>query len=313
MSKHASFEYFAEKLEQSQRYKILRRIPEAPIYEPPRHDDLVYVGAIVDTETTGLSPDDELIEIAIVRFEYGSVSGRLIGPIDTYTGLQQPCQPLSATIRRITGLTDEMLEGRVLNAGMIGAVLETCQVVIAHNADFDRRACERTWPRLPTVPWACSMSEIDWAAEGAAGKRLADVLGLHGLFHAGHRAAADAQALLHALSLTLPFSGEPTLAKLLASARRMSAVVVADGAPFDASRLLRSAGYRWNPANPKGWWRIIAAEAIEHEIKWLNQNVYQGDELEPLIAHIGAADRYRSLRKIQSRLLPASIALDPDL
>jgi hypothetical protein len=84
------------------------------------------------------------------------------------------------------------------------------------------------------------MTEVDWAAQGAAGRRLGDLLAMFGLFNAAHRAGADAKALLHLLSLPLPVTGELVLAAILAAARRPSAIIVAEGAPFDASPKLRA-------------------------------------------------------------------------
>jgi DNA polymerase III subunit epsilon len=45
-------------------------------------------------------------------------------------------------------------------------------LVIAHNADFDRRFLERRVPAFATKHWACSRSDIDWKAEGIRSSAL---------------------------------------------------------------------------------------------------------------------------------------------
>jgi hypothetical protein len=45
-------------------------------------------------------------------------------------------------------------------------------LVIAHNADFDRRFLERRLPVFATKDWPCSRFDIDWKAEGIRSSAL---------------------------------------------------------------------------------------------------------------------------------------------
>jgi DNA polymerase III epsilon subunit-like protein len=45
------------------------------------------------------------------------------------------------------------------------------RLVVAHNAAFDRKFLERPCETFSTKPWACSISQINWAAEGYEGSR----------------------------------------------------------------------------------------------------------------------------------------------
>ena len=45
--------------------------------------------------------------------------------------------------------------------------------VLEVGAAFDRRFLERLCETLTTKPWACSMSQVDWSADGHEGARLA--------------------------------------------------------------------------------------------------------------------------------------------
>lgn len=70
--------------------------------DPPPLDD---VWVALDLETTGLSADtDEIIEVGAVKFQ-GSRT------LDTFQSFVDPHQPLSAFVRRYTGITQEDVDG----------------------------------------------------------------------------------------------------------------------------------------------------------------------------------------------------------
>ena len=93
-------------------------------------------------------------------------------------------------------------------------------LIIAHNAAFDRCFLERRFPLFIDKPWACSMGQVPWAEEGLGSAKLDYLLNRFGFFFDDHRAMADCRAVLHLLSLRLPRSGRPILPLLLATARR---------------------------------------------------------------------------------------------
>ncbi len=301
----------AEMLERSKRFRVLRRLPDTPTMQAPVAGEPVFRAAIIDTETTGLNLDtDQIIELAIVRFEYGAHSARIVGLLDGFEGLQQPSRPLSKTVAKITGLSDEILQGHHIDADAVAAQIASVDLCLAHNASFDRRIVERAFPTVPIRPWACTMTEVDWAAQGAAGRRQSDLLAMFGLFSAAHRAGTDARALLHLLSLPLPATGELTLAAVLAAARRPSAIIVADGAPYDATPRLKARGYRWSAAEPKAWWRELGVVELAAETEFLHSDVYIGSMRQPLAVIISASERFRPLSKLIPKLAPASVVME---
>jgi DNA polymerase-3 subunit epsilon len=92
-------------------------------------------------------------------------------------------------------------------------------LVIAHNADFDRRFLEKRVPVFAEKHWACSRFDIDWKAEGIRSSALEFVAYALRFFHDGHRAASDCRATLHALAQPLPCTGRLALQALLVQAR----------------------------------------------------------------------------------------------
>jgi DNA polymerase III subunit epsilon len=98
-------------------------------------------------------------------------------------------------------------------------LIDRVVLVIAHNADFDRRFLEKRLPAFATKHWACSRSDIDWKAEGIRSSALEFVAYSLGFFHDGHRAASDCRATLHAPAQLLPSTGRLTLQALVEKAR----------------------------------------------------------------------------------------------
>jgi ATP-dependent DNA helicase DinG len=88
----------------------------------------------LDLETTGLDPrTDEVIELGALFFENGQEVRRI-------ARLYSPSRPLPITIRRLTGITDAMLEGQPRFGSDLGELREALAgwTVVAHNAPFER-------------------------------------------------------------------------------------------------------------------------------------------------------------------------------
>ena len=90
--------------------------------------------AVVDVETTGLSPafGDRVCEIAIVR-----VRGK--SRPTTFTSLVNPGRPLSPSAAAVNGITPDMLADAPTFPDIVGEVARQCEgcVFVAHNAPFD--------------------------------------------------------------------------------------------------------------------------------------------------------------------------------
>ncbi|MER2268497.1 exonuclease domain-containing protein [Methylobacterium oxalidis] len=91
----------ASVLEETGEYRVLRRIaPFVP--SPVQPDEPTFIGLILDTETTGTDfAQDEVIELGIIKFEYGA-SGRIYRVLESFNQLQQPTKPIPAEITRLT-------------------------------------------------------------------------------------------------------------------------------------------------------------------------------------------------------------------
>jgi DNA polymerase-3 subunit epsilon len=294
--KPLSDEDMVRHLEQSGNYRVLRRVvprPAAGILraEYPRN------GVIVDTETTGLNHrKDEIIEIGAVAFTFDD-QGRLGDVTGVYGGLRQPTVLIPKEITRLTGITNEMVAGQVIDVGQLRALIEPADLVIAHNARFDRPFCEAFSPVFAGKAWACSVSEIDWASRGFEGTKLGYLIGQAGYFHEGHRAADDCFALLEVLAQGGAELGRTPFAELCEASRRSRARIFAEHSPFDMKDHLKARGYRWSDGSdgrPKSWWIELAEDELAKELSFLRSEIYRWDEADPPIERLTAFDRFKT-------------------
>lgn len=258
------------------------------------------IALCLDTETTGLNQaTDKVIELGIVAFEYNQLTGEIIRISDRYSGFEDPGIPLSEVVKEITGITDEMLAGQVFADDAVNALAEKASLVIAHNAAFDRKFVEARFPIFARVPWACSVSQIDWQAERISSRSLEYLL-----FKCGgwcinaHRALDDAEGVLGLLLGYLPVSGAPIFKTLLDKALERTAKITAVGAPFDKKDLLKERGYNWNDGSrgrSKGWWKSVSEGDEKRELAFLAEEIYPGGNTTPVeIQHIDAKSRFSS-------------------
>lgn len=288
----AELEAMAAALEASGYYRVLRKLEarRAPLSAAGP----VRTGLFVDVETTGLDPvRDEIIELAMTPFVY-DLAGQVLEVGEAFNELRQPSGNISTEITDLTGITDEMVEGRVIDPEAVARFAAPASLVVAHNAAFDRRFLERFCETFTTKPWACSMSQVDWASDGHEGARLTHLAAGAGFFYDKHRAHNDCLAAIELLARPMRASGRPALAHLLDEARRPTWRIWAENSPFDLKDALKTRGYRWNgegSGSPKAWYIDVAETQRDAELEFLQREIYQR-EIDLLVRRIDAYDRF---------------------
>lgn len=282
-------------LEDSGDFRVLRRLTPRPAIS--RHESAhARLGVLVDTETTGLNHQtDEVIEIGLVAFTYDD-DGAIGDVVGVYSGLRQPSMPIPAEITRLTGITDDMVQGQQIDMSAIATLVDPADLVIAHNASFDRPFCEKLTPSFVPKSWACSVAEVPWAELGFEGSKLGYLIGQSGYFHEGHRATDDCHALLEVLARPSMEAGSSPFASLLRSSEQSRVRIYAENAPFDMKDHLKARGYRWSDGSdgrPKAWWVEVADDRYDEEICYLRADIYRWEEADPLTIWLGATERFR--------------------
>lgn len=284
----------AAALEASGSYRVLRKLEPRRSHGPLAERGAVRTGLFVDVETTGLDPArDEIIELAMVPFLY-DLTGQVLEVGEAFDELRQPSMSITAEISALTGITDEMVAGRSIEPAAVARFAAPAALVIAHNAAFDRRFLERFCQTFTTKPWACSMSQVDWARDGHEGARLAHLAAGAGFFYDKHRALNDCLASVELLARPMRHSGQPALAHLLDEARRPSWRIWAENSPFELKDLLKARGYRWNGegnGSLKAWYVDVSEAERESELEFLRREIYQR-EIDLTVRRIDAHDRF---------------------
>src|SRR5437764_9056983 len=142
-----------------------------------------------------------------------------------------------------------MVAGHRIDDRAVNDLLSPVVLIIAHNADFDRRFLEKRLPAFTTKHWACSRFDIDWKAEGIRSSALEFVAYSLGFFHDGHRAASDCRATIHALAQRLCGTGRFALQALLEQARLPTWRLWARDAAIEKKHALKARRYGLRPGD----------------------------------------------------------------
>ncbi|PKK90232.1 MAG: DNA polymerase III subunit epsilon [Candidatus Wallbacteria bacterium HGW-Wallbacteria-1] len=155
--------------------------------------------AVIDFETTGLSPDmgDRAIEIAAVIVEKNRI-------VDRFQSLMNCGLAIPPFIQQLTGINNQMLEDAPKSsavmkdfAGFAGNI-----PLIAHNASFDQKFLDAEWRRVGIKrrqPVICSMLLSRRVYQDSPNHKLGTLASFLNLPVCGnfHRAMADAEVTAH--------------------------------------------------------------------------------------------------------------------
>ena len=270
-----SHDAMASALETHPDYKVLRRLVPRSDWGPVPSGGTQRV-IVLDTETTGLDARQErIIELAMLSVLVDTATGLPVGPVTTYESFEDPGKPIPSAITGITGIDDSMVRGQRIDEARVIELVQAADLIVAHNAGFDRPFVEARLPVFATRAWNCSFAGIDWKAQGSGSAKLEFLAHERGWFYDAHRALVDCHALLQVLAAPLT-SGQSGLLQLLHGASQTRYKLRATAAPFDAKDALKLRGYRWDNENRVWWTTLMGEPALQQEIEWLKVHVYGG-------------------------------------
>ena len=169
--------------------------------------------AVVDTETSGMGPEDRILEFALVMLERHEHQTRIVWG---HSALHDEAPPSTPEAFAIHGITDEQRRGMVVPPKMMDH-LKGADLVVAHNASFDRAMLRRTAAWANDLPWRCSVRQIKWRREQVSFVGLSSLLDRYKIHrNIGHRALDDALGLAK-LMLLCDHTGNMFLDQLVAT------------------------------------------------------------------------------------------------
>lgn len=236
--------------------KVLRRVPfttgeplEFPIVLDPSITSGIII-TVLDTETTGLDYEkDEIIELGLVKILYCMATNTVGQILDAVSLFEQPSKPITQEIIDLTHITNEMVEGLRIDNNQVERILSDTQLVVAHNAKFDRPFFDKRFENLRHLAWACTMEDVDWASKGFEGRSLVFLMMQAGYFYGAHRADIDCLATMWLLKEV-----EGAFPELLENSLKTRVRVRCFTAPFHVKDELKAMGYRWQAeASTRHW------------------------------------------------------------
>lgn len=291
-------EQIVQQLNEHPDYKVLKRVPFTEDgYQPtfpislntPVGDEQIIL--IVDTETTGLSAeDDEMIELGFVKCLVSPSNGQVTSILSWASLLEQPKTPISEELTKVHGITNEMVAGLTFPDDQIIPYFQDVSLIVAHNANFDRGFFDKRFPALAAMPWACSIAEVDWSEFGFEGNKLLLLLFQAGYFYGAHRANIDCIATLRL------FQDNPEAFKqLFTSASQKTIRIRAHHAPYSVKDDLKGRGYKWDGKRKSTahWWTDVPESELEAETAWLVELVGQRAVNHFIFEEITSLTRYK--------------------
>ena len=205
---------------------------------------------ILDTETTGLdNENDDCLEVGSILFNVKSRSvlaqHSFLLPVEINNA--EKINNIPAEITRLPQPLSEAIK-------YFESLVRVSNVIVAHNAEFDKK-----WfglKKLPQIekPWICSMDDITWPADRQLKTRpsVRDLALAYGVpVWNAHRALTDC------IYLAEVFIRCSELEKLLIRALEPKVLLRAE-ISYEDRYLAKNAGFRWNDAIKGAWSRKMS-------------------------------------------------------
>ena len=238
--------------------------PEASPANALDAPDAVSTLLILDTETTGLDPQaNSCLEVGVVLFDLPSrqvlAQQSFLLPV-----AENPAEPINRIPAAATNRPQPWQAALVY----FEALLEAADVVVAHNAAFDRQWFGRGLLPAITKPWLCSMEEMRWPPERQLRARpsVRDLALAYEIpVWAAHRALTDCIYLAEVFRRCEDLEDQ---VRLGLEPRALFKAQVS----YDQRHLAREAGFRWNDPVAGAWTRRLSdreAEALDFPVQRL--------------------------------------------
>jgi len=176
----------------------IRTDDSKPLSEYNKNGETIRI-AVLDVESTGFDAEkDEIIELAVKVIEINKDNGSDLKAVYKYESYNDPGFEISEEIVNLTGIDNLKVKNSSINWDDVKAMLDKCQLLIAHNAKFDRKFIEK-YIKTENV-WSCSQNDINWKNRGFFKNSLELLCIWHGFHYGAHRAMNDVNATIHLIT-----------------------------------------------------------------------------------------------------------------
>ena len=209
---------------------------------------------IIDTETSGLDPQhDQCLEVGCILFDVPSRSvlaqQSFLLPVES-----NAAEAINRIPAAVTRRPQPWREALV----WFEHLLEAADLLVAHNAAFDRQWFGLGVVLATATPWLCTMEDIRWPAERQLRSRLSvrDLALAYGVpVWGAPRALSDCIYIAEVFARCDDL--EQLLERGLEPRQLMRARV-----SFDERHLAKAAGFRWNDPIKGAWTRRLSDREV---------------------------------------------------
>ena len=256
-----------EKLDTS-KDRVLNKLPTS--FNSDLDFDTDHHFTVLDTETTGLEDDDEVIALHYLMVKFSDDFEQFKVFAD-YTMYREPSKEISEEITKLTGITYEDVRGKEIPNCLIEEIFDV-DFVVAHNAEFDKKKIEYTFPNTKlNVPWGCTSKDIDWKSKGCATTSLASLVAQYlKCYMTHHDPKQDSWA-----SFWLAFLNFKELTEAI---YKDTYRVYAHKSPFDNKDNLKSAGFKWS-SEDRVWFIDVLSDDLEKFEEIVKENLGEPESI----------------------------------
>jgi DNA polymerase-3 subunit epsilon len=208
---------------------------------------------LIDTETTGLDPEQGAvcIEVAAMLYSVGHACA-----IESYAALLflDGPNPAEHVNRICPGLCHGQGETPSVAWDRVSALAGRADAIVAHRAEFDRKFVPEIG-NMKGKPWICTKTDVDWPG-GHRGDHLVHLALAYGLGVASaHRAMTDVDTIARILTRVAETASlKDLLHRAMRPKRRFVALV-----SYDQRALAKNAGFFWDEKR-REWYRVMPPE-----------------------------------------------------
>lgn len=247
--------------------------------------------AIIDLQSKGKNPKSaKLVELAVVVLEIDRDSCKPLKVVEQHHWFQDPEEEheLSEGYTKMTGITQEMVQGKSIDSPTMEAIIDTVDVFVAYNAGYVRPILEEQFPSLESSIFACVRNQIEWTVKGHECRSLSHLCRDHRWYNDGLRMNERCAVVIKLLSEG-GADGENYLEELISRAEEPLITIEAK-VQMRQKHLMKKERFRWDPRE-RAFLRCMGSSSLEKVKRSLESRGFRGELIER--DRIPASERFK--------------------